>query len=352
LQLAYFVTLRETMTKLTYKFSSSSTDFYFSGSFTLLKQIADQKNAVIITDENVFNAHQSKFRNWNTIVLKPGEEFKIQQTVDTIIDQLIAFEADRKTILIGIGGGVVTDIAGYVASIYMRGIKFGFVPTTILAMVDASIGGKNGVDVGLYKNLVGTIRQPAFILHDYNLLSSLPVNEWQNGFAEIIKHACIKDALMFGELEKNSIAFYQKKKQSCAELIKRNALIKIKVVQKDEFEAGERRLLNFGHSLGHALENQYELGHGQAISIGMTYASEISEQLSGFKDVSRVTSVLENYGLPTYASFNKKKVFDLLKMDKKRERKEISYILLQKIGKGEIRSIQLKQLEQLIGGIQ
>jgi 3-dehydroquinate synthase len=336
------------MTKLIYKFSSSATEFYFDGRFTQLKQIVDQKSAVIITDENVFNAHKAKVKNWNTIVLKPGEEFKVQQTVDTIIDQLIELQADRKTVLIGVGGGVITDLTGYVASVYMRGISFGFVPSTLLAMVDASIGGKNGIDVGVYKNVVGTIRQPKFILHDHDLLKTLPTNEWQNGFAEIIKHACIKDAAMFKELETNSLEKYQKQKSLLAALIKRNALIKIKVVQKDEFEQSERKLLNFGHTLGHALENQYELSHGQAISIGMTYAAEISQQLLGLKDAEKITSVLAKYGLPTYASFNKKKVINVLGMDKKRERKEINYILLQKIGKAVVGLMPLKDLEKII----
>jgi 3-dehydroquinate synthase len=338
--------------KQTYKFSSSSTDLYFDGSIGQLKNIVEQKNAVILTDEHVFNAHQKKFRNWNTIVLKPGEEYKVQQTADTVIDQLIDLRADRSTILIGIGGGVITDITGYVASIYMRGISFGFVPTTILAMVDASIGGKNGVDVGVYKNMVGTIRQPSFILHDPSLLSSLPVNEWRNGFAEIIKHACIKDAAMFKELQLNSIEKYRSKRSVCAQLVKKNAIIKIRVVQKDEFEKGERKLLNFGHTLGHALENQYELSHGEAISIGMTYAAEISGQLLQSKNADKVTGLLEEYGLPTYASFNLNKVMDVLKMDKKRQKKEISYILLERIGKGVIRSIPVDQLETIISNLQ
>lgn len=340
------------MAKLTYKFSSSSTDIYFDSNINQLKNVVDQKNTIILTDENVFNAHQKKFKNWNTIVLKPGEEYKIQQTVDAVINQLIELQADRKTTLIGIGGGVVTDITGYIASVYMRGIRFGFIPTTILAMVDAGIGGKNGIDIGVYKNMVGTIRQPAFILHDHSLLSSLPVNEWRNGFAEIIKHACIKDAAMFKELQADSIETYQKKRSLCAVLIKRNALIKIKVVQKDEFETGERKLLNFGHTLGHALENQYELSHGEAISIGMTYASKASEQLLKFRNADEVIKLLEQYGLPNYASFDQKKVMEVLKMDKKRERKDISYILLQKIGKGVIKPIPADQLKQIISSLQ
>jgi 3-dehydroquinate synthase len=183
-------------------------------------------------------------------------------------------------------------------------------------------------------------------------LNSLPQVEWENGFAEIIKHACIKDAVMFAELEKKSLKDYQSRQKSICDLIQRNTTIKSKVVQKDEFEKEERRLLNFGHTLGHALETQYELLHGQAIAIGMTYACHISEQLCGFKQTDRVTALLENYNLPTYASFDKQKVFDVLKMDKKRERKEMNYVLLEKIGKGVVKSISLKQLEKIIGGLQ
>ena len=310
--------------------------------------MTDPKATIVITDENVYNAHTKRFKGWNTIVLKPGEEFKVQFTVDSIIEQLIEMEADRKTTLVGVGGGVVTDITGYVASVYMRGLRFGFIPTSILGLVDASIGGKNGIDVGVYKNMVGIIRQPAFILHDMVFLNSLPQTEWENGFAEIIKHGCIKDAAMFAELERNSLKTYQGRQTKICELIQRNTLIKTKVVQKDEFEKGERRLLNFGHTLGHALENQYELLHGQAISIGMTYACHISEQLTGFKQTERVVDVLEKYNLPTYADFDKQKVFEVLKMDKKRERKEMNYVLLEKIGKGVVKSISLKQLEKLI----
>lgn len=335
------------MKKLTYKFSNSSTVYYFDYGISHLKEIVDQRNSVIITDENIFNYHGKRFKNWNVIILRPGEQYKVQATVDAIVEQLIAMEADRKTTLVGVGGGVVTDITGYAASIYMRGVNFGFIPTTLLCMVDASIGGKNGIDVGVYKNLVGTIRQPSFILHDLNFLKSLPQAEWVNGFAEIIKHACIKDSRMFMELEKNSLTKYQARKAFISELIRRNAVLKTKVVQQDEFERGDRKLLNFGHTLGHALENQYELSHGQAISIGMTYASVISERLLGFRNANRVARVLLEYELPTFTKFDKQKVFDVLKMDKKRERKDIHYVLLERVGKGVIKTIPLKQLEKI-----
>ena len=141
---------------------------------------------------------------------------------------------------------------------------------------------------------------------------------------------------------------YQKSQKSSCALVERNALIKIKVVQKDEFEKADRRLLNFGHTLGHALETQYELLHGQAISIGMTYACHLSEQLTGFRQTDRVVSLLEKYKLPTYAAFDKQKVFQVLKMDKKRERTEMNYVLLDRIGKGVVKSISLKKLEQIL----
>ncbi len=336
------------MKHINYKFSGSSTDFYFAYGISHLKKITDPGATVLITDENVYKAHTKRFKGWNTIVLKPGEEFKVQATADALIEKLIDMEADRKTTLVGVGGGVITDITGFVASVYMRGLRFGFIPTSILALVDASIGGKNGLDVGVYKNMVGVIRQPSFILHDMVFLNSLPQQEWENGFAEIIKHACIKDAVMFAELEKNSLKTYQGRQKSICEIIRKNALIKTRVVQKDEFEKGERRLLNFGHTLGHALETQYELLHGQAISIGMTYACHISAQLAGFKQTEKVIAVLEKYNLPTYASFNKQKVFDVLKMDKKRERKEMNYVLLERIGKGVVKSISLVQLGKII----
>src|SRR5579872_2717228 len=190
------------MKKVQYKFSGKTTTYYFDAGLSYLGNLVDKDHTVLVTDEHVFAMHQKKFGGWDTIVVHAGEQYKVQATVDSIIEQLIEFGADRKTWLVGVGGGVVTDLVGYVAATYMRGLSFGFCPTSILAMVDASIGGKNGIDVGVYKNLVGTIRQPEFLLYDYSLLKSLPKAEWVNGFAEIIKHAAIKDATLFKELEK------------------------------------------------------------------------------------------------------------------------------------------------------
>jgi 3-dehydroquinate synthase len=230
----------------------------------------------------------------------------------------------------------------------MRGIACGFVPTSILAMVDASIGGKNGIDVGVYKNMVGLIRQPKFLLYDHSFLKTLPKEEWQNGFAEIIKHACIKDAAMFALLQAGSLASFKRDPAKLAALIQRNALIKTKVVVADEFEQADRKLLNFGHTLGHAIENMYELSHGQAISIGMTYAAIMSQQIRGFKDAEAVIGLLAKYGLPTFADFDKKKAFKTLQMDKKKQAQGINYVLLQKIGKGVIQPLSFQELETIL----
>ncbi|MEN9686866.1 MAG: 3-dehydroquinate synthase [Bacteroidota bacterium] len=336
------------MKKKTFKFSSTAVDYFFETEFSHLEKLVLKESAVIVTDENVFAKHKKKFKGWNTIVLKAGEKFKVQQTVDVVIDQLIALGADRKTTLVGVGGGVVTDITGYVAGIYMRGIRFGFVPTSLLAMVDASIGGKNGIDVGVYKNMVGLIRQPSFLLFDSSFLQSLPKTEWQNGFAEIIKHACIKDAVMFRLLQKHRIADFQKNPKLLTSLIEQNVLIKTKVVTEDEFEQGERKLLNFGHTLGHAIENMYELSHGQAISIGMTYAAVMSQHLKHFTGAEAVVELLEKYGLPTFARFDTKKAFKILMKDKKKDHVSINYILLEKIGKGTIQPLLFVQLQDIL----
>jgi 3-dehydroquinate synthase len=346
------------MNKLQVTFSGKATTYYFDADFSYLEKLVDKEHAVLITDEHLFSAQRRKFGEWNTIVINAGEQFKVQATVDSLIRQLIELGADRKTTLIGVGGGVVTDLTGYVAAIYMRGLSFGFVPSSILAMVDASVGGKNGIDVGVYKNMVGTIRQPQFLLFDYSLLKSLPKEEWINGFAEVIKHAAIKDAALFRELEKNKLSTYQRDKGALAKLIRRNVVIKSKVVERDEFEKGDRRLLNFGHTLGHAIEKRYELSHGRAVSIGMVAASMLSEQFTPFKDTDRVIATLKKYGLPTLydasgamADFDAKEVMNVLRKDKKKEKDMMNYILLNKIGEGVVRPIPVTELDKLLQSI-
>ena len=336
------------MKKIQQILSSGTVDIYLDATFNLLTKLVDRKNAVIVTDENIFSKHRSKFKNWNVITLKPGEQYKIQLTADAIIEQLIEFQADRSTTLIGVGGGVITDLTGYVASIYMRGIRFGFVPTTLLAMVDASIGGKNGVDVGAYKNLVGSIRQPSFLLYDYSFLKTLPEMEWSNGFAEIIKHACIFDNRLFDLLKNYSLDKIKKDNKLLASIVAKNVSLKLAVVKKDEFEKGDRKLLNFGHTLGHALETQYDLTHGQAVALGIVFAAWLSEKIIGLKKSPEIIQVLGQYKLPTFASFDPERVFNILVMDKKRVSNTMHFILLDKIGKGVVHPIKINQLKKYV----
>lgn len=338
------------MNVLEYTFSGKEVKYYMDASFSFIDHIVPEDKCIVITDENVYQAYTSLLSGFKTIVIPAGEQHKNQSTVNYIIEQLIRMEADRQSFVVGMGGGVVTDMAGFAASVYMRGIRFGFVPTTILAQVDASIGGKNGIDAGIYKNIIGVIKQPEFILFDYSLLQTLPQQQWTNGFAEIIKHACIKDEALFSLLEQKRLEDFQNDASLLSEVIARNVRIKSDVVCKDEFETGDRKLLNFGHTIGHAIENTYELLHGYAISIGMVAACDISMQVNDFagSQKERIVHVLQQYGLPVELAFDKKKMFGILKMDKKRVSSEMNFILLNKIGDAVIQRIPLVKLEELI----
>lgn len=336
------------MHKSEYTFSQKTVSCYFDADFSDIAGLVNDANIVIITDDNVFNHHAKKMSAYPVIKFAAGEEFKKQTTVDYIIGELINLGAHKNTFLMGVGGGVVTDITGYVAAVYMRGINFGLVPTSVLAMVDAAIGGKNGIDVGVYKNMVGTIRQPGFIFYDYSFLETLPVKEWVNGFAEIIKHACIKDALLFAILEKYSLHEYQADKTLIADLIEKNVEIKTRIVLNDEFEKGERKLLNFGHTIGHAIENLHDIPHGHAVSIGMVAACNLSEQINNFNfnEAARIVRLLAKYQLPVDVETDHEKVFEVLKMDKKRKDDGVNFILLKNIGNAEIKFIPLTLLEK------
>ncbi|HEY5462583.1 MAG TPA: 3-dehydroquinate synthase [Hanamia sp.] len=339
---------KETVTKR-YSFSGRSVDCYFDAKFAMIEDLVDKKNTILITDQNVFTKQPEKFSGWKTIVIKAGEQFKNQKAVDEIIDQLIELNADRQSFIVGVGGGVVTDVAGFAASVYMRGIKFAFVPTSILAMVDASIGGKNGVDVGVYKNLVGVINHPEFLLYDYSFLETLPNKEWINGFAEIIKHGCIKDESMFRFLEEKTLKDFQSSKNNIGKLIQQNVDIKYNIVSNDERETGERKLLNFGHTIGHAIENTAKLPHGSAVSIGMVAACIISEKINGFSntETEKVKKLLLKYKLPIAFDFDKGKTWNILLHDKKKSGDNMNFVVLDEIGKASIKKIALPDLHNI-----
>ncbi len=306
-------------------------------------------NTVIVTDEHVFYLHENKFAGRPVIQVKSGEENKIQSAVDRIVTELLELNVDKSWMLIGVGGGVLTDMAGYAASIYKRGIKLGLVPTTILGMTDAAIGGKNGVNVGMYKNMVGTTYRPQFILYDWNFLDTLPKDEFVNGFAEIIKHACIKDVGMFKELQQHSIEYYIENRRALVILIEKNIAIKTAIVVSDEHETGERYLLNFGHTFGHAIENLYRLPHGHAVSIGMQMAAKISEELTGFdpESTQMLAKLSTQYGLPVSREIDPEKVLSLLSKDKKRQGSGINFVLLDRIGNGLVKPVSLETLRSL-----
>ena len=336
------------MQKKIIKYSTASTIFYFDYSLKELANIVDKKTTYIITDDNLFHHYQNKLKGWNVILVRAGEQFKNQTSVDEIIVKLIESGADRTSTIVGFGGGVVTDMAGYVASVYLRGVNFGFIPTSILAMVDASIGGKNGVDVGIYKNMVGNIKQPKFLLYDYTLLKTLPQEEWVNGFAEIIKHAAIKDAAMFKLLEKHSIKDFQKHKELLGKLIQKNALLKAKVVQQDEFEQNDRKLLNFGHTLGHAIENTYQLPHGHAISVGMVFAAYLSKDQLDFNATERLIKMIEAYALTSFFDYDAADALNKMRSDKKRVNDVIHFVVLEKIGKALYLPLKIEQIASVM----
>ena len=338
------------MESIKFHFSSKAVDVYFDASFSMLSSIVDKESAILVTDENVFQKQKEKFSDWKTIVIPAGEANKNQQTVEKIIEQLMEYKADRQSFLVGVGGGVVTDIAGYAASVYMRGIRFGFVPASILGMVDASVGGKSGIDFGIYKNLIGIIRHPEFLLFDYSLLDSLPDEEWVNGFAEIIKHACIADADLFEILQQRSLPDFRESKEAVGKLVKRNVQLKYNIVAGDELETGDRKLLNFGHTVGHAIENTAMLPHGSAISVGMMAACRISEKINNFSagDSEKIRQLLSKYRLPVEFDFDKEKTWDVLLHDKKKAGKDMNFIVLDAIGKASVKKIPLTELRSLI----
>ena len=331
-------------------FSSKKVEYIFDATFSQIGELYHKDKVVVITDDNVFEHHSTKFEDYAIIKLPAGEAHKQQKTVDAIINQLLQLQADKQTVIVGVGGGVVTDMVGYAASIYTRGVKLVLAPTSVLAMVDAAVGGKNGVDVGSYKNMVGTVYQPDHLLFDYRFLDTLPEAEWINGFAEIIKHACIKDAALFDFLSGKNLVDFRNDKELLAALLEKNVALKTSVVLNDEFETGDRKLLNFGHTIGHAIENSYQLSHGHAISIGMVAACSISEEINNFYSVEkqRVIQLLQQYKLPVKLHFDKEKIWEILFMDKKRTNDSMNFILLDSIGAGIVKSIPLAQLKDLI----
>jgi 3-dehydroquinate synthase len=316
-----------------------------------LKTYLPVETPIIITDTNVQKFWGTHFPPGPVITIGTGEKIKSLETAGAIYAKLLDLEADRSSFIVAIGGGIVCDIAGFVASTYMRGVRFGFVSSTLLSQVDASVGGKNGVNFGGYKNIVGVFNQPEFVICDLNLLNTLPQAEILSGFAEIIKHGAIADKALFNFLEENRDKALALDPVVIEKLVSDSVIIKSSIVNLDEKEKGERRKLNYGHTFGHAIEKITRVRHGEAVSVGMVLASELGVKKGHLtvEDAARLTKLLADYGLPVRLQFDAHQVLETIRMDKKRQGNLIYFVLLSEIGRAEVEEIAVRELEELIG---
>jgi 3-dehydroquinate synthase len=278
-----------------------------------------------------------------TVMIPDGEQYKNLATLNNIYDELLKFRLDRKSALIALGGGVVGDITGFVAATYMRGIACIQIPTTLLAQVDSSVGGKTGIDHELGKNMIGAFWQPKLVWIDVETLRTLPQREFLSGLAEVIKYGVIWDDNLFDFLEGNKDKILNLDRDALAYLIKRSCEIKAEVVSKDEREAGLREILNYGHTIGHAIETVTKYKrflHGEAVAIGMHIEARLS-MILGLIDkdqVSRIMALLDAYGLPSEipSDVNVSSLFLSMQLDKKAVAGELKFILPEKIGSVQI----------------
>ncbi len=302
---------------------------------------------VIITDETVDGFYGDGSPEGLKIVVPPGESSKTLETASRVYDRLIREEVDRSSFVLGIGGGIVCDLAGFIASTYLRGLPFGFVSTTLLAQVDASIGGKNGLNFEGYKNMIGIIRQPEFVICDPGMLRTLDPSEFRAGFAEVVKYGAIMDRELFEFLEEHAPEALDREPGILEEIITACVRDKCEIVARDEKESGERRKLNFGHTFAHAFEKLGGISHGSAVSIGMVLAARLSEKLGMLPpgEADRLTDLITRFGLPVQWDGPCGEAFEAMRRDKKRDGDSIRLILLESIGKAVIKDVPLSQLK-------
>jgi len=308
--------------------------------------IVPAKGTVILTDTNVKSLYGSLFHGMTVIEILPGEESKKLMVIEDLADQLLEEGIDRSGFILAIGGGVVCDIAGFLASVYMRGIRCGYVSTTLLSQVDASTGGKTGVNLGENKNMIGVIRQPEFVICDTNMLRTLPEREFLSGLAELIKTAIIGDLNLFGLIESNPEKITDGDYNFLTTLIAKSVRFKAMVVSNDEKEAGLRRILNFGHTYGHAIEIQAGLKHGFAVALGMQMATEYSfeRKLISEEERDRIICLLRRFGLLEPYSITESQMEKLLAHDKKKAGKDINFVFIKSIGKAFVEKVPVIEL--------
>lgn len=319
---------------------------------TLTKQLP--KSAVVLYDPVVRSQIKPLLLRYKSIAIHSGETSKRLSTVEKICTQLVKLGADRSTAIIAVGGGTVGDIAGLVASVYMRGVKLYHIPTTLLAMVDSSIGGKTGVDLSVGKNLVGTFYQPEAVIIDPGFLLTLPDEQFSCGMAEVIKHGVLEPSL-FAWLEQHAQLIQARHLPTLQTMIARSAAIKTAIVETDEREAGQRMLLNLGHSFAHAFEqlSHYTLPHGEAVAIGLAYASAYA----GMPERNRLLALLSEFGLPTTLPKtlhpSPSTLVHAIQADKKNRSGKLTLVLPIKLGEVQIESgVSPKQVEQFLRSYQ
>lgn len=314
-----------------------------------LGELAGDRRTVIITDSNVARAHGNLLKNAQVIEIEPGEGAKSLDSVRSIYMRLLRIEFDRAGFIVGFGGGVICDLAGFVASTYLRGIAFAFVPTTLLAQVDAAIGGKNGINLEGYKNLVGTFTQPELVLCDTSLLKTLPADEMRAGLAEALKSGAIGDPKLFEIIEANAGSLTEYNDDLLNQIVERAAAVKVRIVSADEREAGARRLLNFGHTFGHALETTTSMSHGAAIALGMIVAANLSvvQGSLGRADADRLVVTVKRLGLASGVEVDTDATVDAMRKDKKRYGDSIEFVLMDGIGSAVTKSIPIDSLAEV-----
>jgi len=310
---------------------------------TAARRSRGQLQAVLVLTSGVF-VLEAAGAACVRIVVPDGEDYKDWATLNTVFDALLEHRCDRQTAIIALGGGVIGDLAGFAAATYQRGVPFVQVPTTLLAQVDSSVGGKTAINHPRGKNMIGAFHQPLVVVADTDTLATLPDRELRAGLAEVIKHGAIRDAGLFGWLEANIERLLDRDPDALAHVVKRSVEIKAQVVAVDERESGERALLNFGHTFGHAIEAGVGYGswlHGEAVAAGMAMAAELSARL-GLLDgasVERLRRLLERAGLPVAGpKLDADRYVELMAVDKKARAGRTPFILLERLGAAVIRS--------------
>lgn len=310
----------------------------------------DNRNTVIISDQNLFRLYPKLFEGYQHIILNPGEDTKSLQTIEKIIEEFVKLNLDRNSFVVGFGGGVITDITGFAASVYMRGLSFGFIASSLLAQVDAAIGGKNGVNFGNLKNYIGTFNMPEWIICDPVLLNTLPENEFKSGLGEVLKYSLLdNDTEFFKFLDNNSDKIFKKDPTALNYIINECIRVKTKIVKSDPLEKGVRKVLNLGHSFGHVIEKIDKLPHGIAVVQGLKIALDISVRI-GLLDRNindRLVKLMSIYGFDEQISLHDEH-FRLLAGDKKKNDIDISMVLIKDIGMPVFKSFRVDEIREIL----